>query len=123
MGSKADSYLRSELDRLQIELQDVETKSMQKDTLLEKRNALITGLNRQVDDMRPRAELATKFEEELREASSELGQTHKKVLRLENIVEKYKSKAEESTSLLRQNEVRISTSKIYSRLWRMKMCN
>jgi hypothetical protein len=101
----------------------METKSMQKDTLLEARNALITGLNRQVDDMRPRAELATKFEEELREASSELGQTHKKVLRLENIVEKYKSKAEESTSLLRQNEVRISTSKIYSRLWKMRMSN
>jgi len=96
---------------------------MQKDTLLDSRNSLITGLNRQIDDMRPRAELATKFEEELREASSELGQTHKKVLRLENIVEKYKSKAEESASLLRQNEVRISTSKIYNRLWRMKMSN
>lgn len=48
LGSKADSYLRSELDRLQIELQDVEAKGMQKDTLLETRNALITGLNRQV---------------------------------------------------------------------------
>ena len=57
--------------------------------------------------MRPRADQATRFEEELREASTELAQTHKKVSRLENIVEKYKAKAEESASLLRQNEVGI----------------
>ena len=55
--------------------------------------------------MRPRADQATRFEEELKEASAELAQTHKKVLRLENIVEKYKVKAEESNALLRQNEV------------------
>jgi hypothetical protein len=55
--------------------------------------------------MRPRADQATRFEEELKEASTELAQTHKKVLRLENIVEKYKVKAEESNALLRQNEV------------------
>jgi len=55
--------------------------------------------------MRPRADQATRFEEELKEASTELAQTHKKVSRLENIVEKYKAKAEESASLLRQNEV------------------
>ena len=71
--------------------------------------------------MRPRAELATRFEEELREASTELTQTHKKVLRLENIVEKYKAKAEESASLLRQNEVCISTLRTECRLWRMRM--
>lgn len=58
--------------------------------------------------MRPRADQATRFEEELKEASTELAQTHKKVARLENIVEKYKAKAEESASLLRQNEVSIS---------------
>ena len=55
--------------------------------------------------MRPRADHATRFEEELKEASAELAQTHKKVQRLENIVEKYKIKAEESNALLRQNEV------------------
>jgi hypothetical protein len=55
--------------------------------------------------MRPQADQANRLEEDLKEASTELAQTHKKVLRLENIVEKYKLKAEESTALLRQNEV------------------
>jgi uncharacterized FlgJ-related protein len=41
----------------------------------------------------------------MKEASTELAQAHKKVARLENIVEKYKVKAEESNALLRQNEV------------------
>lgn len=54
--------------------------------------------------MRPKAEAASRFEEELKETSSELAQTHKQILRLENIVEKYKLKAEESAALLRQNE-------------------
>lgn len=57
--------------------------------------------------MRPLAEKANRFEEELKEASSELIQTHKKVSRLENIVEKYKAKVEESNALLRQNEVQL----------------
>ena len=70
--------------------------------------------------MRPLAESATRFEEELKETTSELAQTHKKVLRLENIVEKYKVKAEESTSLLRQNEVCIAFCGTDRRLWRMK---
>lgn len=78
---------------------------MTKDTLLETRNTLISGLNRQVEELRPRADQASRFEEELKEANNELVQTHKKVQRLENIVEKYKLKAEESNSLLRQNEV------------------
>jgi len=43
----------------------------------------------------------------LKEASTELLQTHKKVSRLENIVEKYKAKAEETNALLRQNEVHL----------------
>lgn len=55
--------------------------------------------------MRPQAEQARRFEEELKEAHDELQQTHKKVQRLENIIEKYKVKAEESNALLRQNEV------------------
>ena len=55
--------------------------------------------------MRPRVDQATRFEDELKESNAELAQTHKKVLRLENIVEKYKAKAEESNALLRQNEV------------------
>ena len=62
--------------------------------------------------MRPLADQATRFEEELKEASTELAQTHKKVLRLENIVEKYKVKAEESNSLLRQNEVCLETLRL-----------
>jgi hypothetical protein len=61
--------------------------------------------------MRPLADHATRFEEELKEASTELAQTHKKVLRLENIVEKYKIKAEESNALLRQNEVSLTNNK------------
>jgi hypothetical protein len=48
----------------------------------------------------------------MKEASAELVQAHKKVARLENIVEKYKVKAEESNTLLRQNEVHWSTSAI-----------
>jgi ferritin-like metal-binding protein YciE len=78
---------------------------MKKDTLLETRNTLIAGLNRQVEELRPKADQATRFEEELKEANNELAQTHKKVQRLENIVEKYKQKAEENNALLRQNEV------------------
>jgi len=54
--------------------------------------------------MRPNAEAASRLEEELKETSAELAQTHKQILRLENIVEKYKLKAEEATALLRQNE-------------------
>ena len=59
----------------------------------------------QLDDCRPKADQAARFEEELREATKELAQTHKQLSRLENIVEKYKTKAEESTILLRQYEV------------------
>jgi hypothetical protein len=54
--------------------------------------------------MRPKAEAASRFEEELKETSAELAQTHKQILRLENILEKYKLKAEESSLLIRQNE-------------------
>jgi chromosome segregation ATPase len=54
--------------------------------------------------MRPKAEAASRFEEELKETSAELAQTHKQILRLENILEKYKLKAEESALLIRQNE-------------------
>ena len=81
---------------------------------MEARNTLISNLTRQIDELRPRADQTTRFEEELREATSELGQTHKKVQRLENIVEKYKVKAEESTALLRQNDV--SSSLLSKRL-------
>jgi len=55
--------------------------------------------------MRPQAEQARRFEDDLKEAHEELQQTHKKVQRLENIIEKYKLKAEEGNVLLRQNEV------------------
>jgi septal ring factor EnvC (AmiA/AmiB activator) len=94
---------------------------MNKDTLLETRNTLITGLNRQVEELRPIADQATRFEEELKEANNELAQTHKKVQRLENIVEKYKQKAEESNALLRQNEVPHIYSEVDVRFSRMKM--
>lgn len=94
---------------------------MNKDTLLETRNTLITGLNRQVEELRPIADQATRFEEELKEANNELAQTHKKVQRLENIVEKYKQKAEESNTLLRQNEVHHIYSEVDVRFSRMKM--
>ena len=74
--------------------------------------------------MRPRADQATRCEEELKEASTELAQTHKKVLRLENIVEKYKVKAEESNLLLRQNEVTSPKGpKVNSRSLKMRICN
>ena len=65
-----------------------------------------------------------RLEEELKEASTELAQTHKKVLRLENIVEKYKVKAEESNTLLRQNEVMSPKStKVNSRSSKMRIRN
>jgi hypothetical protein len=59
----------------------------------------------------------------LKEASSELAQTHKKVLRLENIVEKYKAKVEESNALLRQNEVFSVITIVETRYLRMRTLN
>jgi hypothetical protein len=73
--------------------------------------------------MRPQADQANRLEEDLKEASTELAQTHKKVLRLENIVEKYKLKAEESTSLLRQNEVTTHDIRDNSRYSKMRIRN
>ena len=73
--------------------------------------------------MRPRADQANRLEEDLKEASTELAQTHRKVLRLENIVEKYKLKAEESTALLRQNEVTTHDIRDNSRYSKMRIHN
>jgi hypothetical protein len=73
--------------------------------------------------MRPQADQANRLEEDLKEASTELAQTHKKVLRLENIVEKYKLKAEESTALLRQNEVTTHDIRDNSRYSKMRIRN
>jgi hypothetical protein len=73
--------------------------------------------------MRPQADQANRLEEDLKEASTELAQTHKKVLRLENIVEKYKLKAEESTALLRQNEVTTHDIRDNSRYSKMRIHN
>ncbi|KAF8803622.1 HOOK-domain-containing protein [Phlegmacium glaucopus] len=94
-NEKADVMLRSEMDRIRLELQKSEDNLAMAETELDKQTTLITDLTRKVDELQVEADKAARLKDqvdEYRHAADKLQKT-------ENVMEKYKKKLQEGADL------------------------
>src|SRR5690606_41184554 len=88
-GSQESAY-RAQLDHMQAEVQRLEDIIAEKETTINRNDNTIKALNRKLDDLVPKADLAQKLKDDLDEANH----TIEKLRNTQNVAEKYRRKLE-----------------------------